>query len=71
MITVSKQRNDFYGYVVMSNHIHLIIQSEEGKLSDLIRDFKKLQPQYADLHNNSAEFESYDTQTNKIYSIIN
>ena len=25
----------------MSNHIHLIIQSEDGKLSDLIRDFKK------------------------------
>jgi REP element-mobilizing transposase RayT len=25
----------------MSNHIHLIIQSENGKLSDLIRDFKK------------------------------
>ncbi|GIQ59574.1 transposase [Flavobacterium collinsii] len=30
-----------YGYVIMSNHIHLIIQSEHGKLSDLIRDFKK------------------------------
>ncbi len=30
-----------YGYVIMSNHIHLIIQSEDGKLSDLIRDFKK------------------------------
>ncbi len=30
-----------YGYVIMSNHIHLIIQSEEGKLSDLVRDFKK------------------------------
>lgn len=30
-----------YGYVIMSNHIHLIIQSKEGKLSDLIRDFKK------------------------------
>jgi len=30
-----------YGYVIMSNHIHFIIQSEEGKLSDLIRDFKK------------------------------
>lgn len=30
-----------YGYVIMSNHIHMIIQSEEGKLSDLIRDFKK------------------------------
>ena len=30
-----------YGYVIMSNHIHLIIQSKEGKLSDLLRDFKK------------------------------
>ncbi|KZS40030.1 transposase [Aquimarina aggregata] len=30
-----------YGYVIMSNHVHLIIQSQEGKLSDLIRDFKK------------------------------
>ena len=30
-----------YGYVIMSNHIHLIIQSKDGKLSDLIRDFKK------------------------------
>lgn len=30
-----------YGYVIMSNHIHLIIQSSEGKLSDLVRDFKK------------------------------
>jgi len=25
----------------MSNHIHLIVQSEDGKLSDLIRNFKK------------------------------
>ena len=30
-----------YGYVIMSNHIHLIIQSRASKLSDLIRDFKK------------------------------
>ncbi|MEZ7504435.1 transposase [Flavobacterium sp. Arc2] len=30
-----------YGYVIMSNHIHLIVQSENGHLSDLIRDFKK------------------------------
>jgi REP element-mobilizing transposase RayT len=30
-----------YGYVIMSNHIHMIVQSESGKLSDLIRDFKK------------------------------
>jgi REP element-mobilizing transposase RayT len=30
-----------YGYVIMSNHIHLVVQSSEGKLSDLLRDFKK------------------------------
>jgi REP element-mobilizing transposase RayT len=30
-----------YGYVIMSNHIHLIAQSEVGTLSDLIRDLKK------------------------------
>ena len=30
-----------YGYVIMSNHIHLILQSQEGKLSALVRDFKK------------------------------
>ena len=30
-----------YGYVIMSNHVHMIIQSNDGKLSDLLRDFKK------------------------------
>lgn len=30
-----------YGYVIMSNHIHLIIQAEDGNLSDILRDFKK------------------------------
>ena len=30
-----------YGYVIMSNHLHLIIQARDSKLSDLIRDFKK------------------------------
>ncbi len=30
-----------YGYVIMSNHIHLIVQSSQGKISALIRDFKK------------------------------
>ncbi len=34
-----------YGYVIMSNHVHLIAQSEEGKLSDLIRDIKKFAAQ--------------------------
>jgi REP element-mobilizing transposase RayT len=30
-----------YGYVIMTNHLHLIVRSEAGKLSDTIRDFKK------------------------------
>ncbi len=30
-----------YGFVIMSNHIHMIVQSNDGKLSDLLRDFKK------------------------------
>lgn len=30
-----------YGYVIMSNHIHLVVQSSNGDLSGLIREFKK------------------------------
>lgn len=30
-----------YGYVIMTNHMHIIVRSESGKLSDTIRDFKK------------------------------
>jgi REP element-mobilizing transposase RayT len=30
-----------YSYVIMSDHIHLVIQSSDGKLSDLLPDFKK------------------------------
>jgi REP element-mobilizing transposase RayT len=30
-----------FGYVIMSNHIHLIANSPEGYLSDTLRDFKK------------------------------
>jgi REP element-mobilizing transposase RayT len=29
-----------FAYVIMSNHIHLLAQSETGDLSDIIRDFK-------------------------------
>jgi len=29
-----------YGYVIMSNHLHLLLQSSIGQLSDTIRDFK-------------------------------
>jgi len=31
---------NLFAYVIMSNHIHLLAQSEYGKLSDIIRDFK-------------------------------
>ena len=30
-----------YGYVIMSNHLHLIVQTNNGELSNLLRDFKK------------------------------
>lgn len=30
-----------YAWVIMSNHCHLIVQTEKLKLSDVIRDFKK------------------------------
>jgi REP element-mobilizing transposase RayT len=30
-----------YSYVIMSNHVHLLIQSKTAKLSDVLRDFKK------------------------------
>ena len=32
---------EIYAWVVMTNHIHLIISSKGGNLSDIIRDFKK------------------------------
>ncbi len=30
-----------YGYVVMTNHLHLILRSDNDSLSDTIRDFKR------------------------------
>jgi putative transposase len=30
-----------YAWVIMTNHIHLIVRSEQADLSDIIRDFKK------------------------------
>lgn len=30
-----------YAYVIMTNHIHCIMQSETGTLSKIIRDFKR------------------------------
>ena len=30
-----------YGYVFMTNHIHLLVQAKNGNLSDVLRAFKK------------------------------
>jgi putative transposase len=32
---------EIYAWVVMTNHIHLVVRSKTGKLSNTIRDFKK------------------------------
>jgi putative transposase len=33
---------DIYGWVLMSNHLHAIVEARDGfKLSDILRDFKK------------------------------
>jgi REP element-mobilizing transposase RayT len=30
-----------YGYVIMSNHLHMVVRSSDGELSNLLSDFKK------------------------------
>jgi len=30
-----------FGYVIITNHIHLVGQPKDGRLSDWVRDFKK------------------------------
>ncbi len=32
---------EIYAYVIMSNHIHLLVRSENGNLSDVVRDLKR------------------------------
>jgi len=32
---------DLFGYVFMTNHLHLVVQQKDGKLSGWVRDFKK------------------------------
>jgi len=38
---ISTKGLEIFGFVLMSNHLHLIAQSETGNLSGIIRDFKK------------------------------
>jgi putative transposase len=49
---------ELYGYVIMTNHIHLICRAKEGfELSDILRDFKRHTAKYilAELQENSQE----------------
>ena len=32
---------ELFAYVIMTNHVHAVMRSKNGKLSDLVRDFKK------------------------------
>ena len=32
---------ELFAYVIMTNHVHVIMRSKDGKLSDIVRDFKK------------------------------
>lgn len=32
---------EVFGYVIMTNHVHLIARSKNGNLSDIVRDFKR------------------------------
>ena len=38
---IAEKELEVYGFVIMSNHVHIIARSRCGKLSDTIRDFKK------------------------------
>jgi putative transposase len=46
-----------YAWVLMSNHCHLIVDAEKGKLSDIIRDLKKhtAKEMVAAIENNAQE----------------
>ena len=46
-----------YGWVLITNHIHLIVRSTKVPLSDIIRDFKKFTAKeiYKEIKNNVKE----------------
>ncbi len=49
-----------YAYVIMTNHLHMIVQSERGCLSDTIRDFKRFTSTQI-----MSEVESSDRESRK------
>jgi REP element-mobilizing transposase RayT len=43
VLTFYRERGDWrvYGFVVMNNHVHVVVSQESRGLNDVIRDFKK------------------------------
>jgi REP element-mobilizing transposase RayT len=66
---------NIFAYVIMSNHIHLFVQSEKGDLSGFIRDFKSYtSKKFIEIINENSEsrsdwlkiiFEYYGKSKNK------
>ena len=51
---------EVFAYVIMTNHVHMIVRSSTGSLSDVIRDFKRFTSNKI-----MAEVESNDRESRK------
>ena len=49
---------ELYGYVIMSNHLHLMVRARNENLSDILRDFKKFTASQILKQIANSEFES-------------
>jgi REP element-mobilizing transposase RayT len=38
---VKEKGLEIYSYVIMTNHLHMVVRSSKGNLSDVVRDFKR------------------------------
>jgi len=58
-----------YAYVIMTNHFHLVVRSDTGKLSDTIRDFKRFTAnQILKSINNNNHYESRKDWVEVVFS---
>lgn len=55
---------DLYAYCIMTNHIHLIIGTENGVLTDIVRDFKS----FTSRHIRKA-IENSNTESRKLWML--
>jgi len=64
----SKKGLKLWAYVIMTNHVHLIVSAENGNLSDIMRDFKNFTATQI-LKTIDNEFESRRKWMLKIFEI--